>query len=118
MRGICVVIVSIIVGFSSLSILADSHAENITLSRISNILNAIYPLINQANNEADQNARVMFQYTRLKKDIQDIQAGIAQKINHGVIEPRVVTPLNTNYVSQENRNFLLRNSETVKRDKP
>jgi RAQPRD family integrative conjugative element protein len=81
---------------------ANTTQENITLSRISSILNAVYPLIAKAQQEADPNTRVTFQYAWLAKDIQSIQAGIAQKINAAQIEPRVVPALNTQYVQQKN----------------
>lgn len=89
---------------SNSSVFADSTQENITLSRISNILNAVYPLIDKAQKESDKNKRIKFQYTWLKKDIQKIQSGIAQKINEKDIEPRVVAPLSTKYIEQQNTN--------------
>jgi RAQPRD family integrative conjugative element protein len=81
---------------------ADSVQEKTDLARISNILNAAYPLIDDAQRQAISNTRVEFRYDWLRKDIQAIQAGIAEKINMSKVEPRVVTPLKTQYVEQQN----------------
>lgn len=104
MKRMFVLIVISFVMVSNSSVFADITQENITLSRISNILNAVYPLIDKAQKESDKNTRIKFQYTWLKKDIQKIQSGIAQKINENDIEPRVVAPLSTKYIEQQNTN--------------
>ncbi len=82
---------------------AGVEQESIDLARISNILDAVYPLIDDAQTQAQKNTRVKFRYDWLREDIQSIQAGIAQKINSKEIEPRVVKPLNIKYVDQQNR---------------
>ena len=81
---------------------ADSVQENTDLARISNILNSVYPLIVDAEQHATPNTRIKFRYDWLRSDIQAIQAGIAQKINAAKIEPRIVKPLQTQYVHQQN----------------
>ena len=86
----------------SVTSFADSVQEKTDLARISNILNAVYPLIDDARQQAIPNARVEFRYDWLRKDIQAIQAGIAEKINMSKVEPRTVTPLKTRYVEQQN----------------
>lgn len=82
--------------------IANTEQENIDLARISNILNAVYPLIKDAKKQAVTHSRVMFRYDWLTTDIQSIQAGIAQKINRTDIEPRVIVPLKTQYIEQLN----------------
>lgn len=104
MKRMFILIVIPLALMTSASGFADATQENITLSRISNILNAVYPLIDKAQKESDKNTRIKFQYTWLKKDIQKIQSGIAQKINEKDIEPRVVSPLSTKYIEQQNSN--------------
>ena len=96
-----------LIAFSATSAFADTTQENITLSRISNILNAVYPLIAKAKKETPQNTRVKFQYNWLQKDIEDIQSGIAQKINASDVEPRVIAPLKTHYIEQQNSHIFL-----------
>ena len=83
------------------NVLADSITENQQLARINAVLNSIYPLINQAKEAADVNARVKFHYEWLQKDIQSIQAGIAEKINHAPIEPRAISSLKTHYTKTQ-----------------
>jgi len=97
-----------IVGLSSVNTFADTAQENTTLSRISNILNAVYPLIAKAQKEADPNTRVKFRYDWLQKDIQAIQSGIAERINASKIEPRAIQPLKTHYIEQQNSRSLQR----------
>jgi RAQPRD family integrative conjugative element protein len=77
---------------------ADTQTENEELARINSVLNALYPMIDAAEAAAPANQRVTFRYDWLVKDIQAIQAGIAQKINQVPIEPRRVEPLQTQYV--------------------
>lgn len=61
---------------------ANSQAENTFLARINAVLTAAYPLIDQAQEAAEINERVSFDYDRLRQDIQAIQLGIAAKVNH------------------------------------
>ncbi len=101
-KKIALFVLIITMSFCTVTALANTTQENITLSRISNILNAVYPLIAKAKKEAEPNTRVKFQYNWLQKDIQDIQAGIAQKINASDVEPRVIKPLRIHYIEQQN----------------
>ncbi len=103
LRNIFKIIMSLTVILLSPYLLADNAQEALTLARINNILNAVYPLINQAKNEADPNTRIKFRYDWLQSDIQEIQAGIAQKINATQIEPRVIPSLQVHYIEQQNK---------------
>lgn len=78
---------------------ADVLTENTQLARINSVLTAIYPLINAAQKAAPKNTRLTFHYNWLREDIQAIQAGIAQKINHQPLTPQVVQPLTTQYIA-------------------
>ena len=88
-------------GFS-INVLADTSIENIELARINSVLDSVYPLINAAQQQAELNSRLKFHYDWLKKDFQEIQAGIAQKINNASIEPRPVKPLKNSFIEQQN----------------
>ena len=79
------------------SVFASLSQENAELSRINSVLNSIYPLIDAAQKQALPSERVHFHYDWLRRDIQSIQAGIAQKINAPAIAPRVVKPLVTTF---------------------
>lgn len=76
---------------------ASVEKENIELSRINSVLNSIYPIINAAKKQAVPDERVQFQYSWLKRDIQQIQQGIARKVNTPSVTPRVVNKLNTQF---------------------
>ena len=82
------------------SLYATPKKENIELARINSVLNSVFPLIDQAQKEAVPNERVHFHYDWLKKDIHDIQAGIAQKINTPDLTPQVITPLRVSLSNQ------------------
>ena len=84
------------------NIFADTKAENTELARINSVLNAVYPLIDAAQQKANPNTRIKFHYEWLKQDIQKIQAGITQKINNAPIEPREIAPLKGNFLTQQN----------------
>ena len=77
---------------------ANNAQMNATLVRISTILSQINPLINLAQKQQDPNARVQFQFDALRSDIGNIQAGIAQAVNHVSIQPRMVEPLLGDYL--------------------
>ena len=96
------VILTVSVVLTSVVSFADSVQERTDLARISNVLNAVYPLIDDAQKQAAPNTRVKFRYNWLRKDIQAIQTGIAEKINMSKVEPRIVQPLKTQYVEQQN----------------
>lgn len=79
-------------------LLADVQTENSQLARINSVLNAVFPLIDAAEKAAPKHRRITFHYEWLRKDVQSIQAGIAQQINQGPLEPRVIQPLTTDYI--------------------
>lgn len=78
---------------------ADSELENASLARIVNVLNSLNPLIDEAQRQQDKNTRVQFQYDVLKNDLLKIKAGINAKLKQVSIEPRVVTPLQGDYLT-------------------
>ncbi|PIQ43243.1 MAG: hypothetical protein COV52_01880 [Gammaproteobacteria bacterium CG11_big_fil_rev_8_21_14_0_20_46_22] len=96
---------------------ANTAQMNATLARISTILSQVNPLITLAEKQQDPNARVKFQFDELRRDIADIQAGIAQAVNRVSIQPRVVQPLSGDYlpVSEAvlNKEKVLTNEDTT-----
>jgi RAQPRD family integrative conjugative element protein len=93
-------ITAIILILFSTTVLAS---ENTELARINSILNSVYPLIAKAQKETAPNSRIKFHYNWLQRDIQRIQAGIAQKINYLPLEPSIVIPPKNSYITAENR---------------
>lgn len=99
-QGIKVLLAFFGVCFASLSF-ASLAQENLELARINSVLNATYPMIQAAKSAAPKDSRVQFNFEKLTHDIQAIQAGIAQQINHVVLTPRVVKPLQTDFIGAE-----------------
>jgi RAQPRD family integrative conjugative element protein len=79
---------------------ADTDLENTDLARIVNILNSINPLLDEAERQQDKTARVQFQYQALRADLNQIKIGITQKLQTTSIEPRVVMPIQGDYLKQ------------------
>ena len=73
--------------------------EKVDLARINSVLNAVYPLIDQAEAEATPTEKRQFHYDWLRSDVAAMQAGIAEKINSPRITPRIVAPLKTSFVT-------------------
>lgn len=85
------------------NVFADTTLENIELARINSVLNSVYPLIDAAQKQSDLNTRVKFHYDWLRQDIEEIQAGIAQKINNApFLIPRTIKPLKNSFLTQQN----------------
>jgi RAQPRD family integrative conjugative element protein len=82
---------------------ADTELENAALTRIVTVLNSLTPLINEAISQQDKTTRVQFQYDALQADINKIKSGIAEKLQVQTIEPRVVTPIQGDYLIQRGK---------------
>ena len=76
---------------------ADANAEREALARISHELNALEPLIKQAEANADQDSRVRFRYDWLRQDLKQIRDGIQSHIDAPRAQPRSFPPLRGEY---------------------
>ena len=83
---------------------ANTEQMHTTLARINTLLSQINPLINLAERQEDPNERVKFQFEVLRKDIADVQSGIAQALNRVSIQPRTVAPLSGDYLPSYSSN--------------
>ena len=70
---------------------ADADAEREVLARISHELQAVEPLIDQADSQANPDVRTRFQYNWLRQDIERIRLGIQEHIDAPRAEPRMRT---------------------------
>jgi RAQPRD family integrative conjugative element protein len=68
----------ILIGQASIAY-ADTELENETLYRIRHVLNALTPLINEAEQAQDKHARVQFRYDWLRSDIESIKRALPVK---------------------------------------
>jgi RAQPRD family integrative conjugative element protein len=89
--------------------LASSEQERLYLVQLVNQCEAMKPLIRAASQQQPKNQRITFHYTAwtdakgikragLLEDIQAIQTGIEEKLNHIAIEPRTVIPIQGDYL--------------------
>jgi RAQPRD family integrative conjugative element protein len=88
---------------SAAPVYADTDLENAALARIINVLNSASPLIDEAERQQDKTARVQFKYQTLRSDLNKIKTGITQKLQTTSIEPRVVTPIQGDYLKQRGK---------------
>jgi RAQPRD family integrative conjugative element protein len=76
---------------------ADADSERSALARITHELQALEPLITTAAAQANQGARVRFQYDWLRQDLNRIRQGIQAHIDAPRSEPRSFPPLRGDY---------------------
>lgn len=96
--NLCLFLICISLGLFSNLVLADTELENEALTRTIHVLDSLKPLINEAERQQDKNTRTQFQYDALRQDLEKIKTGINEKLNPITIEPRVVTPIDGDYV--------------------
>ena len=76
---------------------ADADAEHDALAKIIHELNALEPLIKQAEANADQDARVRFRFDWLRQDLKQIRDGVQSHIDAPRAQPRSFPPLRGDY---------------------
>lgn len=86
-----------VLGLASPLAHADADAERESLARIIHELELLEPLIDEAKDAANPDARIRFRYDWLKKDLESIRRGILEHIDAPRAEPRVPVPLRGDY---------------------
>jgi RAQPRD family integrative conjugative element protein len=76
---------------------ADADGERAALAQIIHELQAVEPLIDQADSQANPDARIRFQYDWLRQDLDRIRLGIQEHIDAPRSEPRTFPPLHGDY---------------------
>ena len=76
---------------------ADPEGERAALARLVHELQALEPLIQEAQAQANSDTRIRFQYDWLRQDLARVRLGIEAHINAPQGEPRKVTPLRGHY---------------------
>ena len=76
---------------------ADADAERDALTRIVHELQAVESLITKAQSQADNDARVRFQYDWLRNDMDMLKDGIQAHIDAPRAQPRSFPPLRGDY---------------------
>jgi RAQPRD family integrative conjugative element protein len=81
----------------ALPALADGDGERAALARLVHEIEALEPIISEAEREADADARIRFQYDWLRVDLVRMRMAIQEHIEAPSAEPRSVPPLRGDY---------------------
>jgi RAQPRD family integrative conjugative element protein len=76
---------------------ADADAEREVLARLSHEIEALAPLIEEAEARTDQDARIRFHYEWLRQDLDRVRLGIAEHLAAPRNQPREIEPLRGDY---------------------
>jgi RAQPRD family integrative conjugative element protein len=79
------------------AVLADADAERETLARLIHEIEALAPLIESSESQANPDSRIRFRYDWLRQDLERIRAGIQEHIDAPRTEPRTFPPLRGDY---------------------
>ena len=77
--------------------IADADGEREALARLAHELEALAPLVAQAEAQANSDARIRFRYDWLRRDLERVRAGIQEHVDAPRAEPRKVEPLRGDY---------------------
>ena len=83
--------------FSSPAVFADTDAEREALARLIHEINAVAPLMEIAESQANPDARIRFRYDWLRQDLERIRAGFQEHIDAPRAAPRTFPPLRGDY---------------------
>lgn len=75
----------------------DTDGEREALARLAHEIEALAPLVAQAEAQANPDARIRFRYDWLRRDLARVRAGIREHVDAPRAEPRKVEPLRGDY---------------------
>jgi len=87
----------LLLGLASPLVHADADAERESLAHIVHELDALEPLLVEAEAAADPDSRIRFRYDWLREDLERIRRGIQEHIDAPRSEPRLIAPLRGDY---------------------
>ncbi|MDH3469470.1 MAG: RAQPRD family integrative conjugative element protein [Gammaproteobacteria bacterium] len=76
---------------------ADRDGERAALARLIHEIEALTPIVREAEMQADSGARIRFQYGWLQLDLDRIKLGIREHLDAPRAEPRTFPPLKGDY---------------------
>ncbi len=76
---------------------ADSDAEKTALNDLITEIKALNDLIERAEKEADETARIRFRYDWLRRDLKFVRRGIQDHLDAPTTQPRQFEPLQGDY---------------------
>ena len=94
-RAVTVVILASL--FTPAMVSADADAEREALARLIHELEALAPVLESAESQANPDARIRFRYAWLRRDLKRIQSSIQAHIDAPRTEPRPFPPLRGDY---------------------
>jgi RAQPRD family integrative conjugative element protein len=74
-----------------------ANAEREALARLAHEIDALAPLVDEAQAGAQPGARVRFRYDWLRQDLERIRHGLLEHAHADQAEPRAVAPLRGDY---------------------
>ena len=83
--------------FTPAAVWADADAEREALARLIHEIEALAPLTERGESQANPDARIRFRYDWLRQDLDRIQSGIQAHIDAPRTEPRPFPPLRGDY---------------------
>lgn len=111
MKKITIVFLWVCLSLSSPYLMASEAELNRTLVRVINQINAILPLLDEAQAEIEPNARIRLHvdafegadgktHAGVRDDLQQVRNALIAYINKPVLEPRTVKPLAFDFVGK------------------
>ena len=76
---------------------ADADGEGEALARVAHELEALEPLIREAESQSNPDARIRFRYDWLRQDLSRLRQGLEEHIYAPRSEPRTFPPLRGDY---------------------
>lgn len=76
---------------------ADDDGERAALTRLVHEIEALEPLIAEAQARSNPDARIKFHYGWLRNDLAKVKLGVREHIEHPRSEPRTFPPLEGDY---------------------
>ena len=101
----------LMIGTASFTSYASDAALNQTLVRIINQINAVMPLLDEAQGEIEPNTRIQLhidtfegsdgkQHAGLRQDLLSIRNALIDYINKPTIEPKTIKPLALDFIGK------------------
>jgi RAQPRD family integrative conjugative element protein len=78
-------------------VLANPDVESGALAQLVHELDALQPILKRAEQHTNQDARVRFNYTWLRDDLERIRSGIRAHLVRPRQQPRTISPLKGDY---------------------
>lgn len=98
MRSKALLLVTLLgVAMPAAQAIADADGEREALARLAHEIEALAPLVAQAEAQANPDARIRFRYDWLRRDLARVRAGIQEHVDAPRAEPRKLEPLRGDY---------------------